>query len=61
MRDPLAFPCLRDGSFGLIDVLGVGTHPQECKNLEGVEHRYWHNLYGVYMQRATAEGLTLRW
>jgi alpha 1,3-glucosidase len=29
-------------------------------NLEGVEHRYWHNVYGMYMQRATAEGLTLR-
>jgi hypothetical protein len=25
-----------------------------------VEHRYWHNLYGLYMQRATAEGLSLR-
>ena len=33
---------------------------QDCKNLEGVEHRQWHNLYGIYMQRATAEGLTLR-
>lgn len=33
---------------------------QDCKNLAGVEHREWHNLYGIYMQRATAEGLTLR-
>lgn len=33
---------------------------KDCKNLEGVEHRYWHNMYGLYMQRATAEGLTLR-
>ena len=34
--------------------------PKDCKNLEGIEHRYWHNLYGLYMQRATAEGLSLR-
>jgi mannosyl-oligosaccharide alpha-1,3-glucosidase len=33
---------------------------KDCLNLEGVEHRYWHNMYGLYMQRATAEGLTLR-
>ena len=33
---------------------------KDCRNLAGVEHRYWHNLYGLYMQRATAEGLTLR-
>ncbi len=33
---------------------------KDCKNLAGVEHREWHNLYGLYMQRATAEGLTLR-
>jgi mannosyl-oligosaccharide alpha-1,3-glucosidase len=33
---------------------------KDCKNLNGIEHRYWHNLYGLYMQRATAEGLTLR-
>merc|ERR1719162_951176 len=29
-------------------------------NLEGIEHREWHNLYGMYVQRATAEGLMLR-
>lgn len=29
-------------------------------NLEGIEHREWHNLYGYYMQQATSEGLTLR-
>jgi alpha 1,3-glucosidase len=34
---------------------------QDCKNLAGVEHREWHNLYGIYMQRATAEGITLRY
>lgn len=33
---------------------------KDCRNLEDVEHRYWHNMYGLYMQRATAEGLTLR-
>jgi mannosyl-oligosaccharide alpha-1,3-glucosidase len=33
---------------------------KDCKNLQDVEHRYWHNMYGLYMQRATAEGLTLR-
>ena len=30
------------------------------KNLAGVEHREWHNLYGMYMQQATAEGLLQR-
>mmetsp|Transcript_15836 Transcript_15836/g.26492 ORF Transcript_15836/g.26492 Transcript_15836/m.26492 type:complete len:939 (-) Transcript_15836:135-2951(-) len=34
--------------------------PKDCKSISGVEHRYWHNLYGLYMQRATAEGLSLR-
>lgn len=34
--------------------------PKDCKSVSGVEHRYWHNLYGLYMQRATAEGLSLR-
>jgi len=34
--------------------------PKDAKNLEGVEHREWHNLYGLYMQRATAEGLADR-
>jgi alpha 1,3-glucosidase len=29
-------------------------------NIEGIEHREWHNLYGLYMQQATSEGLTLR-
>lgn len=33
---------------------------KDCLNLADVEHREWHNLYGLYMQRATAEGLTLR-
>ena len=34
--------------------------PKDCKNLQGIEHRYWHNLYGMYMQSATADGLTTR-
>lgn len=29
---------------------------KDCRNLEGIEHREWHNLYGTYMQRATMEG-----
>lgn len=29
-------------------------------NLAGVEHREWHNLYGMYMQRATMEGQLVR-
>ncbi|CAM9234956.1 unnamed protein product [Chrysoparadoxa australica] len=33
---------------------------KDCKSLAGVEHRDWHNLYGMYMQRATAEGLVMR-
>ena len=28
--------------------------------MKGVEHREWHNLYGIYMQMATALGLTIR-
>ncbi len=34
--------------------------PKDTKNLEGVEHREWHNLYGLYMQMATALGLQNR-
>lgn len=34
--------------------------PKDCQSITGVEHRYWHNLYGLYMQRATAEGLSMR-
>lgn len=33
---------------------------KDAKNLQGVEHREWHNLYGLYMQMATAMGLTAR-
>jgi alpha 1,3-glucosidase len=33
---------------------------KDCKSVDGVEHREWHNLYGMYMQRATAEGLVKR-
>ena len=29
---------------------------KDCRNLEGIEHREWHNLYGTYMQLATMEG-----
>ena len=34
--------------------------PKDALNLEGVEHREWHNLYGIYMQKATGEGLVAR-
>jgi hypothetical protein len=34
--------------------------PKDAKNIAGVEHREWHNLYGIYMQMATALGLTVR-
>ena len=34
--------------------------PKDAQNLDGIEHREWHNLYGLYMQRATAEGLADR-
>jgi len=33
---------------------------KENLNLDGIEHREWHNLYGLYMQKATAEGLVKR-
>jgi len=33
---------------------------KDCKNLAGVEHREWHNLYGMFMHRATAEGQVKR-
>jgi alpha 1,3-glucosidase len=33
---------------------------KDCKAVDGAEHREWHNLYGMYMQRATAEGQVLR-
>ena len=36
------------------------TMHKSVTNLEGIEHREWHNLYGMYVQRATAEGLMLR-
>ncbi|KAJ8602205.1 hypothetical protein CTAYLR_003618 [Chrysophaeum taylorii] len=36
------------------------TMSKECLSLDGVEHREWHNLYGMYFARATAEGLALR-
>lgn len=34
--------------------------PKSARNLAGVEHREWHNLYGTYMQRATMEGQLVR-
>jgi len=37
----------------------VSMH-KDSKNIAGVEHREWHNLYGIYMHRATAEGLVRR-
>ena len=33
---------------------------KDLRNLDGVEHREWHNLYGILFQRATAEGLIRR-
>lgn len=33
---------------------------KDLLNLENVEHREWHNLYGMLFQRSTAEGLTQR-
>ena len=33
---------------------------KDAKSLAGVEHREWHNLYGMYMQQATWEGLLQR-
>lgn len=32
------------------------TMQKDLKNLAGVEHREWHNLYGILFQRATMEG-----
>jgi len=34
--------------------------PKDAQNLNGLEHREWHNLYGIYMQMATALGLQQR-
>jgi alpha 1,3-glucosidase len=34
--------------------------PKDNLNLERIEHREWHNLYGIYMQMATADGLVQR-
>lgn len=34
--------------------------PKDTVNLKGVEHREWHNLYGMYQQKATAEGHIMR-
>jgi len=36
------------------------TMQKTTKNLDGVEHREWHNIYGMLFQRATSEGLVLR-
>ena len=33
---------------------------KDLRNLDGVEHREWHNLYGMLFQKATALGLTRR-
>ena len=41
-------------------VCGLWTQAKTHTSLAGVEHREWHNLYGMYYQRATAEGLVLR-
>lgn len=34
--------------------------PKDARNIEGIEHREWHNLYGTYMQQATSLGLQER-
>ena len=36
------------------------TMPKTNLHVAGVEHRDIHNLYGMFMQRATAEGLVMR-
>jgi alpha 1,3-glucosidase len=33
---------------------------KDLRNLNGEEHREWHNLYGMLFQRSTAEGLVKR-
>eukprot|EP00978_Attheya_sp_CCMP212_P020444 scaffold58527_cov50-Attheya_sp.AAC.1 len=33
---------------------------KDILNLDGIEHREWHNLYGMLFQRATGEGLVRR-
>merc|ERR1719265_2382474 len=33
---------------------------KDMVNVDGVEHREWHNMYGFYQQMATAEGLVRR-
>eukprot|EP01035_Chromulina_nebulosa_P018695 gene18695-24452_t len=33
---------------------------KEAKNRLGIEHREWHNILGMYMQRATGEGIVRR-
>ena len=33
---------------------------KDLRNLNGEEHREWHNLYGMLFQRSTAEGLIRR-
>jgi alpha 1,3-glucosidase len=33
---------------------------KDAKSLAGVEHREWHNLYGMYMAQATSMGLLRR-
>ncbi len=35
--------------------LGVWCE-QDARSIAGVEHREWHNLYGLYQQMATAQG-----
>ena len=34
--------------------------PKDCLSLSGLEHREWHNLYGIYMQMSTAQGQVYR-
>ena len=34
--------------------------PKDLRNLQGHEHREWHNIYGMLFHRATSEGLVAR-
>jgi len=33
---------------------------KDLRNLDGIEHREWHNLFGILFQKATSEGLIRR-
>ena len=33
---------------------------KDCQSINHIEHREWHNLYGMYYHQATASGITMR-